>query len=503
MAKSATVTAVKVPLALMAALVSSTALAADDSTFFVPPYSPQMMRFTSTNTPAHQAARHFMRGVNLDNYFEASTDGIWTNVLSAEDFQAMKREGFDHVRISARWSDYAELVWLGSGAVAGAAAVTGQLATNPAIPISQPATQNLKPGIQKPKHHRPGPVKPPGGEQKQDGRVLQQAANFTIGSGARAYFVSELLSPAGSGSGPKVQMGPIVERSWDNWEFKIKHEVFDRTDFAVTNALNAGLAVIVGLDHFEGFTRDPTAPDGTNEFLEIWERVAHHYAGFTNTLAFELLSEPRDAASARVMNPIYAQAIAEIRKTNPARTIFVGAGIWDQASELTNLVLPANDNNLIVAVHCYQPSYFTFQSATWAGPDVKALKGIQFPGPPTNPFVLDAALKSHPAVVDWIHRYNTFATETNPSSPMAFVGELRQARAWSAYYGRPVHVGEFGCYTTADAESRARYYAAFRQECDQDRLGWAIWDWSEGFRYWDKSKNEPVSGMHKALFGKD
>jgi endoglucanase len=38
--------------------------------------------------------------------------------------------------------------------------------------------------------------------------------------------------------------------------------------------------------------------------------------------------------------------------------------------------------------------------------------------------------------------------------------------------------------------------------CDENKLGWAIWDWSAGFRYWDKAKNQPMPGMREALFAK-
>ncbi len=66
------------------------------------------------------------------------------------------------------------------------------------------------------------------------------------------------------------------------------------------------------------------------------------------------------------MNPIYARAIAEIRQTNPKRTIFVEPGGWGSIGELKNLVLPPDDN-VIVSVHCYDPFYFTHQGATWTG----------------------------------------------------------------------------------------------------------------------------------------
>jgi endoglucanase len=103
--------------------------------------------------------------------------------------------------------------------------------------------------------------------------------------------------------------------------------------------------------------------------------------------------------------------------------------------------------------------------------------------------------------VDWIQRYNTIPTEKNPSSPSVFTGKLALARAWSDYFGRPIHVGEFGAYSKAVVDSRVHFYAAFRHACDENKLGWAMWDWNSGFRYWDDAKKEPVKGMKEALFG--
>lgn len=281
-------------------------------------------------------------------------------------------------------------------------------------------------------------------------------------------------------------------------EFALSPEIFARADFVVTNALANKLAVMINIHGFDAFTSDPT--NQTEKFLAIWRQVAAHYQKFPNTLAFELLNEPHDAAKTAVMNPVYARAIAEIRKTNPRRTIFVEPGNWGNPDELKNLVLPPDDN-VIVSVHCYDPFYFTHQGATWAGPDPK-VTGIQFPGPPAQALVPDPSLKLNKWVVDWIHNYNTLPADKNPSSPIAFQGKVKLARAWSDYYGRPVHFGEFGAFTTADAKSRANFYSAFRHACDEQKLGWAIWDWSAGFRYWDKRNNQPMPGMREALFGK-
>jgi endoglucanase len=119
-----------------------------------------------------------------------------------------------------------------------------------------------------------------------------------------------------------------------------------------------------------------------------------------------------------------------------------------------------------------------------------------------TPLVPDPALEVKPHILALIQKYNTLPADQNPSSPLAFEDKLKFARAWSDYYGRPVHIGEFGCYVKADPESRARFYAAFRRALDEQQLGWAIWDWSANFRYWDKKNNQPMPGMREALFGK-
>lgn len=131
---------------------------------------------------------------------------------------------------------------------------------------------------------------------------------------------------------------------------------------------------------------------------------------------------------------------------------------------------------------------------------VRRLKGIQFPGPPEKPLVPDASLNLSSGTLDWINRYNTQPTETNPSSPRAFRAVVEQAKEWSDYYGRPVHFGEFGAYIAADAQSRANFYRAFRETLDSAGIGWAMWDWKAGFRYWDEKAGTPAPGLREALF---
>jgi len=280
-------------------------------------------------------------------------------------------------------------------------------------------------------------------------------------------------------------------------DYTLSPEIFASVDFAVTNILANKMAAMINIHHFNELDQNPAA--ATAEFLALWRQIAAHYQAYPASLVFELDNEPHDQATTALMNPIYARVIAEIRLSNPRRTLVVEPGGWGGIDELNRLVLPPDDN-VIVSVHCYDPFPFTHQGAGWAGDDVKQT-GIIFPGPPAQPLVPDASLNPKPGVLDWIQKYNTLPSNENPSSPLAFTGKLKFIRAWSDYYGRPVHLGEFGAYVKVDAASRLNFYTAFRQAAEKEHIGWCLWDWSANFRYWDQASARPVPGMHTALFG--
>ena len=280
--------------------------------------------------------------------------------------------------------------------------------------------------------------------------------------------------------------------------FQIRPEIFTRADLLVNAGLNEGLGVIINVHHFDDFTSNPK--EQTTRFLAIWRQIAEHYEKAPAELAFELLNEPKDAATTEVVNPIFAETIRQIRQIAPKRTILVGPGRWNSVAELPKLRLPDDDQNLIVTVHNYDPFYFTHQGADWAGPDTK-VTGILFPGPPASPLAPNPKLRLNSRVLNWLKAYNTEPTATNPSSPIAFQATFDQAKEWSEYFGRPIHIGEFGCFTKADSGSRANYYRSFRESAEKAKIGWAIWDWKAGFHYWNDQTGKPEPGMREALFG--
>ncbi len=348
-------------------------------------------RIFDDDTPAHRASHRFMRGVNLGNVFEAAAGQDWGGgPILAEDLDAIREQGFDHVRIPVRWNA----------------------------------------------HTGPAP------------------------------------------------------------DYAISNAILTQVDSVVTGLLARGMNARVNLHHFEAFYEAPAL--WTNKLYAIWDQLAVYFEGYPEGLAFEILNEPHDQATTAVMNEVYAHLLPRLRTNHPDRTLFVAPGNWNSSGELTSLRLPATDSNLIVQVHVYEPFLFTHQGATWTGTG-KSTTNVVFPGPPPAP-VEPHPSASEPWIHDWFHAYNTLPLELNPGSSNAFTSILRIAREWSDYYGRPVHVGEFGAFSTADAVSRARYYREIRETMDRLGIGWAMWDWKAGFYYWDRHQNQPGAGMRDAMF---
>ncbi len=265
--------------------------------------------------------------------------------------------------------------------------------------------------------------------------------------------------------------GPAPERL-------IPPRIFAEIDALVAGARAERLTVIVNWHHFDRFTDAPDA-EAVAWWHAGWAQIARHYREVpADELAFELLNEPRDAATTARMNELYPAVIAAVRAEDPRRTIFVSPGNWGALKLVPELSLPRDIANLVATGHCYDPFLFTHQGASWTG-NLNHTRGIVFPGPPPRP--VTAADGVPDWVPGWLADHNTLPADKNPSGVSAFAGQVADAAAWSAREGRAVHVGEFGAIVHADPASRVNYARAMREELDRHGLPWAWWDWKASF----------------------
>jgi len=252
-------------------------------------------------------------------------------------------------------------------------------------------------------------------------------------------------------------------------------------------ALDKHLRVLLDWHHFNDLTSAPAA--NAERFVGGWQAIARHFKDWPPELFFELLNEPCDALSTEAANPIYQKTIAAIRAIDPARILVVSPGKWGQVSELDKLRLPDADERIIVTIHCYEPFYFTHQGAGWV--QLQDLRGIVYPGPPDQPYQIPGALRDNAGVRAFVQAYNSLPTAQNPCSARPFKEALDSAREWSQYFGRPIHLGEFGAHNVGDAASRSRFLRDVRTLAEARHIPWTLWEWKASFGYWDLSNNTP------------
>jgi endoglucanase len=254
--------------------------------------------------------------------------------------------------------------------------------------------------------------------------------------------------------------------------YTIDETFFARVDWALDQAQNNGLNVIVDLHHYEELMDEPDAHAA--RFIGLWQQIADRYVNRPKSVSFELLNEPCKNLNPLKTNALYKDAIALIRKKHPERLVFVDSYFWANTNYLRALELP-NDPFVIAEFHMYQPILFTHQGAPWMGPEY-GTTGVVFPGPPATPIVPVEAAQKISWVRDFFDAYNKLPADKNPSGPSIVKSEFDRAFSYAAKSGHRVYLGEFAAIDKADPESRARFIRTVRAEAESRGIGWCYWD---------------------------
>jgi len=214
-------------------------------------------------------------------------------------------------------------------------------------------------------------------------------------------------------------------------------EYLGYVDAAVRMILDRGLAVIIDMHPESEFkARLVQHDDFVEQFSDFWRAIARHYSSYDPEMVyFEILNEPEFRDRYR-WSGVQAKLATAIREGAPQHTIIAAGANYSDVADLLALT-PLPDANVIYNFHFYDPHTFTHQGATWTSSDVKSLKGIVFPGPPTTPFVPPDGVKLGRGTLDWLQRYNTLPAEQNPCSPFAFRRPLQQALQRAGVDDRP------------------------------------------------------------------
>jgi endoglucanase len=238
----------------------------------------------------------------------------------------------------------------------------------------------------------------------------------------------------------------------------------ERVDWAIDQALANGLNIIVDFHHYSEMDTDP---DGhLPRLVGLWQQIAARYKNRPAGVYFELLNEPHGKLTDTNWNAAIPKALAAVRETNATRPVIVGPASWNSIAALDKLQLPADDRNLIVTVHFYDPHEFTHQGAPWDR-GAEKWKGRK-----------------------WTGSDDERATVTK---------RFEAAAAWAKKHDRRIFLGEFGAYHVADPESRARWTAFVAREAERFGFSWAYWEFCSGFGTYDAKTDQWLPGLKAAL----
>jgi endoglucanase len=66
---------------------------------------------------------------------------------------------------------------------------------------------------------------------------------------------------------------------------------------------------------------------------------------------------------------------------------------------------------------------------------------------------------------------------------------FEKAAAWGRANQRPLYLGEFGSFQSADMDSRAQWTSAVAREAEKHGINWAYWEFCSSFGAYDVRTN--------------
>lgn len=255
----------------------------------------------------------------------------------------------------------------------------------------------------------------------------------------------------------------------------VREENAKFVDAAIERFHRAGLLVLVDI-HNEDRPSELN-PAWQDAFVRFWGDFAGRLKHFDPELTMlEIINEPVFAGHEAEWNPFNARLVSAIRKAAPEHTIMTSGPNWGGIDGLKKLKL-IEDQNVVYSFHCYDPFTFTHQGATWAGPDVKPLKGVPYPSDPEAVASLLPDLDPYPGSKNMVENYGK-----QRWNKAKLAARFKEGIEWGASHHVPLYCGEFGVFPPkAKAEHRANWFRDFGQVLAENQIGWAVWGWDEGF----------------------
>jgi len=192
--------------------------------------------------------------------------------------------------------------------------------------------------------------------------------------------------------------------------------------------------------------------------------------------------------------------IDSIRTVDTKHTIIFGDAQWYSISLLAKST-PFADNNIIYAIHTYEPFVFTHQSANWT--DLKTVKNLMFPYDKEKWSEYSADFGVTKAVPK--NYKNSILNYYRIGNKEYILKTILPAKEWAVKNNVPIIINEFGAYNLkTDKQSVLNYMTAMREIGDTLQIPLTHWGYTGGFALFESEGASPkgtklIEGMKEAF----
>lgn len=186
-------------------------------------------------------------------------------------------------------------------------------------------------------------------------------------------------------------------------------------------------------------------------------------------VAYELMNEPVADDPAQ-WNDVVNKCLSAVREKEPHRTVVIGSNRWQSFDMVERLEVPADDENIILSFHFYNPFMFTHYHASWT--DMRDIPcEVHYPGSLISKEDYDAMSDEMKG------RYGYGAGQSGYNDRATLEKQIARAADAAAKMGRRIYLGEFGTLATTAEADRVAWFEDVVSLCNERGIAYAAWDY--------------------------
>jgi len=258
---------------------------------------------------------------------------------------------------------------------------------------------------------------------------------------------------------------PIDEEQMWNESGARNEDAFKLLEQCLARCNKAGLRVVLDLhilrSHHFNEKEKPLWTDAREQLklIQLWKDLSNAVRKWpTGMLAYEFMNEPV-ADDHEQWNQLLFRIADSLRGWEGERVLVIGSNRWQSANTFDQLKIPANDPNIILSFHFYEPFHLTHYQASWT--DLKDFQGeVNYPG----------QIVTNGTSAEERRVYNRDTLENMMRKPIQLAAALKL----------PLYCGEFGVIDKAPIQDKQALYRDLISIFKQHGIAYANWNYKAG-----------------------